>query len=219
MSTNVNNHAFLYMTAKLKNARFFVMGLIGARGRFSLGSLSLQSGSGMVFHIGGNIRFSQVLRVLIVVLYRRKWQVLTGFRLCAVLPVFAPAFLLHTAENAPKTPVERFCTSGVQWGAICATNATHKEYGANSGIVAAHAPLKRKIPLFGGSIVNVGGSNCPVNSSGVGEPAVNRGAGNIVGHAELCDSAVNITLVERFRRADKVHGFHGFDDPRLFHSP
>jgi hypothetical protein len=52
---------FLYMTAKLKTARFFVSVLcgvlIGARERLSLGSLSLQIGSGMVFHIGGNIKF------------------------------------------------------------------------------------------------------------------------------------------------------------------
>lgn len=38
----------------------FVRVLICARERFSLGSLSLQSGSGMVFHIGGNVRFLQV---------------------------------------------------------------------------------------------------------------------------------------------------------------
>jgi hypothetical protein len=61
MSTNVNNRAFFIHDRKTQNRPFFVSVLcgvlIGARERLSLGSLSLQSGSGMVFHIGGNIKF------------------------------------------------------------------------------------------------------------------------------------------------------------------
>jgi hypothetical protein len=62
MSTNVNNRAFFIHDRKTQNRPFFVSVLcrvlIGARERLSLGSLSLQSGSGMVFHIGENIKFS-----------------------------------------------------------------------------------------------------------------------------------------------------------------
>jgi hypothetical protein len=61
MSTNVNNRAFFIHDRKTQNRSFFVSVLcgvlIGARERLSLGSLSLQIGSGMVFHIGGNIKF------------------------------------------------------------------------------------------------------------------------------------------------------------------
>lgn len=128
--------------------------------------------------------------------------------------LFAPC-----RRERPKNARGAVLYFGCAVGAICATNATRKEYGANRALWPLMLRSKEKSPYFGGSIVNVGGSNCPVNSSGTGEPAVNRGAGNIVVHAELCDSTVNITFAERFRRADKVHGFHGFDDPRLFHSP
>jgi hypothetical protein len=40
--------------------------LIGARERLSLSSLSLQSGSGMVLHIGGNLNISHHLSALII---------------------------------------------------------------------------------------------------------------------------------------------------------
>ena len=77
MSTNVNDRAFFIHDRKTQKRPFFGvrlvsvlcmvlawfwhgfdMVLIGAREQLSLGSLSLQSGSRMVLHIGRNIRFS-----------------------------------------------------------------------------------------------------------------------------------------------------------------
>ena len=83
------------------------------------------------YYIGGNGRFCKVFGCE---------------RFCRYsLPPFR-SMLPRSPKNARGAAL--YFRRGV--GAIFAINATRKEYGANSGIVAAHAPLKRKIPRFRG---------------------------------------------------------------------
>ena len=84
-----------------------------------------------LFYIGGNGRFSKVF---------------SFERFCR----YSVQLLEPNRRECPKKARRAVLCFVCAIGAICATNATRKECGANSDIVAVHDPLKRKIPRFWG---------------------------------------------------------------------